>query len=326
MLAMSGYQPGNERLYRLWNISLVLPVLLAALPIMALIALLLAVTQGPRNVFYRGERIGKDGKLFHILKFKTLRDAAAAATRDRVLPTNSNLETPLGGPLRETRLDELPQLINVLRGDMNMLGPRPVRPAIAETCRHTIPGYDRRFEVRPGLIGYTQALMPHGANKAIRARINAMLCRRPVSLVQEVMFVTLTGLSVLAWTLRVAVREFLMLLRLHGGIQAPPHGEARIEGPSGSFTMKVAHIDGTALLLEAPQPLPVGIGPHSVVLRRDRGKTARCDAMVMGTEVSTRLGGSGRVPVYRYRMRYQPASYFQKYLIDRYFVGAVLVR
>lgn len=324
---MSGYQPRNHKFYRLWNVAMVLPLLLLALPIMLVIGVLLAVTQGPRNVIYRGPRLGKDGAVFNILKFKTLRDSAAAATRDRVLPANSSLETPLGRPLRETRLDELPQLFNVLRGDMNLLGPRPVRPAIAEACRKTIPGYDRRFDVQPGLIGYTQALMPHGSDKAIRARINAMLCRRPVNLLQELMFVSLTALSVLGWSVRVGVREMLTLLRLHPGGRAPRHGEAVIEGPGGSFTLRVAHIDGNALFLETPQRLPIGIGPHSVVLQRNHAKTARCAAMIIGSEVVTRLGSGGMMsPVYRYRMRYQPASFYQKYLIDRYFVGAVLLR
>jgi lipopolysaccharide/colanic/teichoic acid biosynthesis glycosyltransferase len=322
LVRMSGYRPRSPRLYRLWNLILVVPLILFTLPLVALVALALALTQGPRNVFYFGPRIGKDQRPFHIIKFKTLRDDAARLTRDRVLPANSRLETTLGKPLRETRLDELPQLFNVLKGDMNMLGPRPVRQAIADQARATIPNYDLRFSVKPGLIGYTQALMPHGADKAIRARVNAMLCRRPVMLAQEVAFVALTGLSVLAWMAKVSLR---IVGELFGrpAWSAPHHGEVRIEAPDlADRTLRLTDITAESLRMVAARPLPEGNGPYVLVLRRgyllgDRAKTARCTAVILASEPDE--GGTC------YTLRYSATTPLQRYLIERHFVRSVLV-
>lgn len=330
LISMSGYRPASPALYRLWNIGLSLALILLTLPVWGLIIVALAVTQGPRNIFYRGERIGKDGRPFRIIKFKTLRPEAAMLTRDQVLPPNSQMETLLGKPLRDTRLDELPQLLNVLSGDMNMFGPRPVRPTIAEACRQTVPNYDARFAVKPGLIGYTQALMPHAADKAIRARVNAVLCRRRVNLLQELLFIAITGLAVLAWTGRVAMRTAAAALRLQRlgwtGDSRPYHGQARIESPElSTVTMRLLHIDHDKLRVESDRPLPSGEGPYTLALHRGyrfraRGKTARCTAIVTASEAAA--GANGGIT---YTMRYSAPSPLQKYLIERHFVGSVLV-
>lgn len=322
LVRMSGYQPSSPVLYRLWNLALVLPLILLTLPLIVLIAAGLALTQGPRNIFYFGPRIGQHQRPFFIIKFKTLRDEAARLTRDRVLPVNSRLETLLGKPLRETRLDELPQLFNVLVGDMNMLGPRPVRHAIAEQARAQIPNYDIRFTVKPGLIGYTQALMPHSADKAIRARVNALLCRRPVDLVQEVVFVALTGMAVLRWVGRVTAR---MLGGLFGrpDDRAPHRGEVRFEAPGlADIPLELVHISDETLRVVTDRPLALSKGPHELVLRRgyrlcNRAKTARCSAILLATEES-----GGR---WCHTLRYGTASPLQRYLIERHFIGSVLV-
>lgn len=329
---MSGYRPTRPVLYRLWNLAMVSVLILLSLPLIALIALALVVTQGPRNVFYRGLRIGQHGKPFHIIKFKTLRDEVAQLTRDRVLPPGSRMETRLGKPLRETRLDELPQLFNVLFGDMNMLGPRPVRPSIAEQCRKTVPNYDVRFEVKPGLVGYTQALMPHSTDKAIRARVNAVLCRRKVHLMQEVLFIALTALSVLRWTGRVAWRAVAAFFwpSFAGGRLC--RGVARINAPGlAEHDLRLVHIDNEVLHVETTRSLPVGIGTHThnLVLCRRRlfgteDKAARCTAVVLASE-EVRPGRRRSDRLYRYTMRYCPTSMFQKYLIERYVIGSVLV-
>ncbi len=322
LVRMSGYRPDSPGLYRAWNLMLVVPLIVLTLPLIVLIALALAITQGPRNVFYFGPRIGKDQRPFHILKFKTLRDEAAQVTRDKVLPANSRMETVLGKPLRETRLDELPQLFNVLKGDMNMLGPRPVRRVIAEQARATIANYDQRFSVKPGLIGYTQALMPHGADKAIRARVNAMLCRRRVDLIQEVVFVALTGLAVLGWVGKVAVRR-MVALSGRPARSAPHRGEVRIEAPDlADLPLRLAHITDESLRIVGNRPLPAGSGPYALVLRRgywldNRARTARCTAVVLASETDDEG--------YCYTLRYSPTTPLQKYLIERHFVGSVLV-
>lgn len=318
-LTMSGYVPKDPRAYRTWNLCLVVPLILLTLPLMILIALVLALAQGPRNVIYRGPRLGVDQKPFHILKFQTLRPEAARLTQTQVLPAGTDLETPIGKHLRDTRLDELPQLFNVLRGDMNLLGPRPVRPSIAALWRQSIPGYDLRFKVPPGLVGYTQALMPHSADKAIRARVNAMLCRRPVSLVQEVLFLGLTGLSVLRWTGRVAMRRFRT--------RQSWRGEAMIDLPGESGQpLTLVHIDGEYVRLESDSPLALDRSYGLLLRRRYRFRSVAKSARCTGVPVEMReTGGHGTPRRWLCTLRYTPRSPLHRYLIERYFTERSLV-
>lgn len=180
-----GFRSSNEFTYRIYNVSLAALLLFLILPLIVLISCALLATQG-QTIFYRGPRLGKDQKVFHILKFRTLCTVRARElTRYRTLPAGSNIETPLGGLLRESRLDELPQLFNILTGDMNFCGPRPVRVEIAEIERDRIHNYDLRFTVKPGLVGPTQAYFGHGTSKRVRARMNNILVMRPVSITAE---------------------------------------------------------------------------------------------------------------------------------------------
>lgn len=182
-----------------------------ALPLFVVVTVLVFLTQGWR-VFYRGDRVGLDGQIFKIIKFRTLdSERARALTRDKVLPDGSGLETPLGGFLRETRLDELPQLLNVIGGGMNICGPRPVRPDMAAMLRPTIPDYDVRFAVRPGLIGPVQAYLNHGVSKAVRARLNYIFCRTPVNYRAELTMIAVVGACVLARSVSQAWRRIVLL-------------------------------------------------------------------------------------------------------------------
>lgn len=186
--------PRSAIVHRAYNLCLGLLLLLFALPMMTFLTILLFVTQGS-TVFYRGARVGLNGKPFKIIKFRTLDGAGAKRlTQDRVLPENSGVETPLGAFLRDTRLDELPQIVNIILGDMNICGPRPVRPEMVEIQRAQITDYDIRFRVKPGLIGPTQAYMHHGSAKALRARYNRILCNAPVRYGAEIgMAATITA-------------------------------------------------------------------------------------------------------------------------------------
>jgi undecaprenyl-phosphate glucose phosphotransferase len=133
--------------------------LLASLPLTLPIALLVGATSG-RPLFYRGERVGRGGRIFEMLKFRTLRPGA----EDRLGPYLGNElvrrttaeTTPIGAWLRATQLDEIPQLLNVLRGDMSLVGPRPIRPRFFEELAAELPAYWQRLVVRPGLTGFAQ--------------------------------------------------------------------------------------------------------------------------------------------------------------------------
>jgi lipopolysaccharide/colanic/teichoic acid biosynthesis glycosyltransferase len=134
-------------------------MLLIALPLLVLIGLALMVTSG-FPLFYRGERVGRDGRIFHMLKFRTLRPGAEERLGPYLgeeLVQRTHAETTrLGRRLRAAQLDELPQLWNVLRGDMSLVGPRPIRPRFFEQLAAEIPAYWQRLVVRPGLTGFAQ--------------------------------------------------------------------------------------------------------------------------------------------------------------------------
>ena len=197
----TGFVPTSPAAHQIYNIALGSLLLLASLPLLLVLTLLVFATQGWR-MFYIGPRIGKDGRTYGMFKFRTLDGhRASEMTRDRVLPADSGIETPLGAFLRDSRLDELPQLANVVMGHMNVCGPRPVRPQLAALRRLEIPDYDVRFSVKPGLIGHTQAYMHHGTSKAVRARYNHLLCQAPVRYRGELGMIGLVAACVMARTL-----------------------------------------------------------------------------------------------------------------------------
>jgi lipopolysaccharide/colanic/teichoic acid biosynthesis glycosyltransferase len=129
-----------------------LPLLIVIVPV--------ALATGGRPVLYRGERVGRAGRVFTMLKFRTLRRGAEERLGPFLGPElveRTRAEyTPVGRWLRATQLDEIPQLWNVLRGDMSLVGPRPIRPRFFEELAAELPAYWQRLVVRPGLTGFAQ--------------------------------------------------------------------------------------------------------------------------------------------------------------------------
>jgi len=150
---------GRDVVLRGLDVALAACFLLVALPLAVPIALLLLATSGT-PLFYRGERIGRGGRIFDMLKFRTL--ARGAEERlgpflgDELVRRTRAETTRLGGWLRATQLDEVPQLWNVLAGDMSLVGPRPIRPRFFEELASELPAYWQRLIVRPGLTGFAQ--------------------------------------------------------------------------------------------------------------------------------------------------------------------------
>ncbi len=134
-------------------------ILLVLSPLLALIALVILVDSG-RPLLYKGARVGRAGHLFWMYKFRTLKPDAETRLGpyygEELTCRTEEERTRIGGILRKTHLDEVPQLWNVLRGDMAIVGPRPIRPTFyAELCRE-IPQYWQRLVVRPGVTGFAQ--------------------------------------------------------------------------------------------------------------------------------------------------------------------------
>jgi exopolysaccharide biosynthesis polyprenyl glycosylphosphotransferase len=151
-------QHAGKRLLDLGLVLVGLPFLMLVLPIVALAIRL----DSPGPVFYHQIRSGRAGKLFSIFKFRTMSVNAEQDGQARWATKSDSRITRVGGFLRKTRLDELPQLLNVLRGEMSLVGPRPERPEFVETLQLEIPFYRTRLMVKPGLTGWAQIHYDYG--------------------------------------------------------------------------------------------------------------------------------------------------------------------
>jgi sugar transferase (PEP-CTERM system associated) len=140
---------------RLVSLLAGLILLVALLPVILIVALLIKI-DSPGPVFYSQERVGRNGRTFRIIKFRSMRQDAEGESGPRWATENDPRITRLGKILRKSRLDEVPQLINVLKGDLNLVGPRPERPAFVEQLLKAIPYYSLRQTVSPGLTGWAQ--------------------------------------------------------------------------------------------------------------------------------------------------------------------------
>ena len=148
--------------WRVRDVTICAGLLIATLPV-SLAAVCLIKLDSPGPVFYHQVRAGLHGQPFTLLKFRTMRPDAEsggpswAAVRDPRI-------TRIGAHLRAARIDELPQLLNVLRGDMSLIGPRPERPHFVAQLVEVIPGYHQRTEILPGITGWAQVNRPYGAS------------------------------------------------------------------------------------------------------------------------------------------------------------------
>jgi lipopolysaccharide/colanic/teichoic acid biosynthesis glycosyltransferase len=155
----------TERVY--WLAKRLIDIVLSAvgLDVLALLIPLVALanaifSRGP--LFYRQVRVGRGGKNFAVVKFRTMRPDAEQDTGAVWAQAGDVRVTPAGRWLRKTRLDELPQVLNVLRGEMSLIGPRPERPEFVDDLARQIPFYRARLSAKPGLTGWAQVRFGYG--------------------------------------------------------------------------------------------------------------------------------------------------------------------
>lgn len=158
-----GHKRKYDSLKRLLDVVLSLLALIISLPFWLIITIGIKITS-PGPTTYKQKRVGQGGKVFTLIKFRSMVHNAES-TGAVWAQKNDSRVTKFGNFLRKTRLDEIPQFINILKGDMSLIGPRPERPEFVETLQQDIPFYKERLLIKPGLTGWAQVNFPYGASK-----------------------------------------------------------------------------------------------------------------------------------------------------------------
>jgi sugar transferase (PEP-CTERM system associated) len=151
---------------RAFDIVASFALVLVTWPFMLLTALAILLEDGPRApVLYRQRRVGLDGRNFDVLKFRSMRTDAEGDGKARWATGSDDRVTRVGSFIRKVRIDELPQIFNVLRGDMSFVGPRPERPQFVAELSDSIPYYEERHCAKPGITGWAQICYPYGSSE-----------------------------------------------------------------------------------------------------------------------------------------------------------------
>jgi sugar transferase (PEP-CTERM system associated) len=164
----SGFQLGDGKRLgkRLFDVTMSFLLLMVAWPFMLLAVLAIWLEDGiGAPILYRQRRVGQDGRIYNVIKFRSMTVNAESDGEARWATANDSRVTRVGAVIRKTRIDELPQIINVMAGDMAFVGPRPERPEFVRQLKESIPYYEKRHCVKPGITGWAQMNYPYGSSE-----------------------------------------------------------------------------------------------------------------------------------------------------------------
>lgn len=167
MIFSDGFRRGrfNLVLERIFDVGASLVLLACAFPVMLLTVFAIKLESGwSGTIFYRQIRVGQGNKPFSLMKFRSMREDAEKDGVARWADKNDSRVTRVGAFIRKTRIDELPQVFNVLKGEMSFVGPRPERPEFVSQFSERIPYYSERHSIKPGITGWAQLCYPYGAS------------------------------------------------------------------------------------------------------------------------------------------------------------------
>lgn len=335
-----GYWKASLYVNRAFNLVLAIVLGVLCIPLVVVIALLILATGG-RPIFYVGTRLGKHKKPFRMYKFRTLVPEADKILGPQLFCDRHKLLAPMGKFLRETRLDELPQLLNIIKGDMDFVGPRPERPEVYEhICRH-IRNYDRRFLVNPGLVGIAQVYTPHNTHKRLRTYIDNKLIQKKQQFMWDACMIVFTVLKVVqrfghqmgkflgreVWQIR--IRGMFREKRALERIRTPESKVfVAVEQRIGLFDpcAELIDINEQALLMRCDQRLP-HLFPLNLKLQTDfrywnglrKTKSAVCKAELYRER---RMPEGG----YEYVLFYEPVAPLDHYMVLQYFLKSALAQ
>jgi len=302
-------------------------LLMAASPLLLVSAILVKLAHGG-DVFWSGQRLGKNRTPFTMYKIHTLNNNAERLLGKNQLTDGSasryGLELRFGQFLRETHLDELPQLLNVIKGDMCLFGPRPIRREVYEDqCQH-IPEYDLRFQVKPGLIGYSQVLLTHNSNKKIAKKLDNQFVRSPPTQSKQILFVFWVFLALTG-------KMLVKLLRLMGRIGRIERRTLQRTYHRNTCVQTMNKCDCKGVLRELSNKVMVVqlnhklLNPNTTLLLETRFldwatfKRKRKIAYCITTVLSERTVVDKKYP-YAYTLNYDTDSPLNRYRIEKYFL------
>ncbi len=281
-------------------------------------------------------------------KFRTLpKDFEQKYDRELVSYRHSYQLPRFSRFMRDTRLDEIPQIVNIFKGDMDFVGPRPIRPAVYRTVCRSIRDYDKRFVVKPGLIGYSQLFTPHSTPKRIRSFIDNRATRFNKNVLCDVLIICLAGLGVvlkssqLLYRLGILFLEEKVLNRFEN-----KRGLDRIKLKQGTVHFCSQRGWFNYFCLEFESDIGVLVDINEEYFRVDTQMPLKNDKVIFKAETlaNTKLRQAhfksfyGYGTVYKmyenpgnslkftYILRYEPISELNRYFVDQYFLKKSLMR